>query len=234
MRLASFPRAWLVATLALSACATKMRATLPISDLVALKPDPSVYQVLHAGDEVEVRFDSAPELNIKLLIRPDGTIKLPLSDTLDAAGRTPEDVEREIELVYGAELRSPNATVVVIGFGGRMAHIGGEVVRPGPLVLGAPRTLLEALITVGGLRDSAHHEQVLLVRTLEDGKRRVFELDLTEVIDGYALQSDVFLQPTDIVYVPRSPISEVNLWVDQYIRKNLPFDVTVRPDLGVD
>lgn len=221
------------AALACAACATK-RNTLPVSELASLTPDPSVFQVLRPGDELDVRFDAAPGLDVKLLIRPDGTIKLPLTDTVVAAGRTPDEVEREIEAQYGTELRDPNATLIVTGFAGRVVHVGGEVTRPGPQVLAGPRTLLEAVIAAGGMRETAHTKQVLLVRTLRSGERRVFELDLSAVINGFALPSDVTLQPTDVVFVPRSPISEVNLWVDQYIKKNLPFDVSIRPDIGVE
>ena len=36
------------------------------------------------------------------------------------------------------------------------------------------------------------------------------------------MSQDIVLRPFDIVYVPKSPIANVNVWVDQYVRKNLP------------
>jgi len=216
----------------LAACTTTPRATLPITDLLELREDPLAYQVLYPGDEIEVRFEAAPELSVTLPVRPDGTIKLPLSRTLRAAGRTPEELELEVEAQYGKELRNPQATVLVQGFDGRRVHVGGEVERPGPQVLSGPVTLLEAVIAAGGPRESAYLAQVLLVRGAGLGERRVYELNLRDVIDGHALPSDIVLQPTDVVYLPRSPIAEVNVWVDQYIRRNLPFAVAVRPGVG--
>jgi len=32
----------------------------------------------------------------------------------------------------------------------------------------------------------------------------------------------VTLRPYDIVYVPKSAIANINTWIDQYIRRNIP------------
>jgi len=40
---------------------------------------------------------------------------------------------------------------------------------------------------------------------------------------GQDMTNDINLMPYDMVYVPKSPIGEVDKWVDQYIRKMLPF-----------
>jgi hypothetical protein len=36
------------------------------------------------------------------------------------------------------------------------------------------------------------------------------------------MSQNIYLMPSDIVYVPRSAIGEVNKFVDVYIRRNLP------------
>jgi hypothetical protein len=54
-----------------------------------------------------------------------------------------------------------------------------------------------------------------------------------KVIDGTDVSQDIALKPFDIVYVPKSPIANVNVWVDQYIRRNIPistgFGYTLNP-----
>jgi polysaccharide export outer membrane protein len=50
----------------------------------------------------------------------------------------------------------------------------------------------------------------------------VTTLNVGKVIDGTDMSQDIFLMPLDIVYVPKSPIANINQWVDQYIRKNIP------------
>ena len=48
------------------------------------------------------------------------------------------------------------------------------------------------------------------------------QVNLDKAIDGTDMSQDIALRPFDIVYVPKSAIANVNVWVDQYIRKNLP------------
>jgi hypothetical protein len=48
------------------------------------------------------------------------------------------------------------------------------------------------------------------------------KLDLDDVLTGKDFGQDVGLVPFDVVYVPRSPIADINLWVHQYIRANIP------------
>ncbi len=48
-------------------------------------------------------------------------------------------------------------------------------------------------------------------------------VDLEESINGETTTGDIALQPSDIVYVPKSAIANVNLFVNQYIKGVLMF-----------
>ncbi len=48
-------------------------------------------------------------------------------------------------------------------------------------------------------------------------------MDLEESIDGETTVQDIPLQALDVVYVPKSAIANVNLFVNQYIRGVLMF-----------
>jgi hypothetical protein len=41
------------------------------------------------------------------------------------------------------------------------------------------------------------------------------------------VDKDVELAPSDIIYVPRKHVSNLNLFVEQYIENNLPFNVSL-------
>jgi hypothetical protein len=47
---------------------------------------------------------------------------------------------------------------------------------------------------------------------------------------------NVPLHRFDVVYVPKSSVAEVNLWIDQYINRNIPFtrnfSYTINRDSG--
>jgi hypothetical protein len=51
----------------------------------------------------------------------------------------------------------------------------------------------------------------------------VLPVDLAAAMAGVEGARDITLQPYDVVVVPRSGIASLNLWVDQYIRRVLPF-----------
>lgn len=194
---------------------------------------PTLYEELWPGDTFEVKFRRTPELDSTVTVSPNGYVQIPLVGSIRASGKTPTDLEVDIERLCQAELRNPEATVMMTGFEGRAVHVGGEVKDPGRLVLSGPTTPLEALIQAGGALETANMERVLLVRRFDNGGRRVFALNLEATIAGSEQAGHLRLVPSDVLLVPRSGIANMNLWVDQYIRQNLPFNVAIRPDIGV-
>ncbi|QDV05197.1 Polysaccharide biosynthesis/export protein [Planctomycetes bacterium Poly30] len=194
---------------------------------------PTLYEELWPGDTFDVKFRRTPELDSTVTVGPDGFVQLPLAGRIRASGRTPADLEVDIERLCQAEIKDPEASVLMTGFEGRAVHVGGEVKDPGRFVLTGPTTPLEALIQAGGTLESAALDNVLLVRAFENGGRRVFALDLKATIAGRDQTGHLRLVPSDLLLVPRSGIANVNVWVDQYIRKNLPFNILIRPDAGV-
>ena len=78
-----------------------------------------------------------------------------------------------------------------------------------------------AIFQAGGFRKTAQTTNVVILR---DGDRRnaeVIEVDLKRVLTEAV--ADLVLEPFDVVFVPRSKIARVNLFVEQYIKRMLPF-----------
>jgi protein involved in polysaccharide export with SLBB domain len=48
-------------------------------------------------------------------------------------------------------------------------------------------------------------------------------VDLRDFVNLGTTNADMPLVPGDIVFVPRNGISEVDLWIDQFINRFLPF-----------
>lgn len=86
-------------------------------------------------------------------------------------------------------------------------------------------TVLHAIAQAHGFRETARVNEVILIRRGADNKPIVTTLNLEKARDGSDTSQDVLLMPYDIVFVPRSPIANVDLWVDQYIRRLLPFSL---------
>lgn len=205
----------------LLACAGTLNPpTLPLDTSIRGVPAPQRVQ-LAPGDEVEIKFYYTPELNERQTIRPDGKITLQLVNDVEAKGRTPEELKTEIETLYKPFLKEPAVSVIVRTLAEQHVFIGGEVRTPGTLPLGGNTTLLQAIMQAGGfIKESAKLSNVIVMRQTE-GKWYAGTFDLRKVVKGR--ESDSFyLEPMDIVYVPRTRINKVNQWVDQYINRMIP------------
>ncbi len=213
-----------VVLLILSGCSTSTPVMAPrfIDDPL---PDPEwrAYRI-QIDDSLDIRFWGDSELDQSVSVRPDGMISLPYVDDVRAEGLTPVELDAELTRRYGTELRSPELTVIVTGAGGQQIYIGGEVGGRGTLQLTQNMTLFQAIQEAGGLSTSSRRSQVLLIRTLPDGERIARSVDMRPILSGLDPSRDVPLQGKDIIYVPRTKITNVNLWIDQYINSIIPLD----------
>lgn len=211
---------------ALAACAGH-QVSDPTSFEIYLREPPSepAKYVIQPGDQLEVRFLHAPEQNVLLQVRPDGFISLPLAHEVRAAGRTPEDVRQEITRAWEREYRAPEVAVILRSATAYKIHVGGQVKSPGVFELAGERSVLQAIFEAGSFLPTATLGNVLVIRPEGANRFAVIPLDLTAVLDGSDTRQNIALRPYDAVYVPSSAIADINQWVDQYIRRNIPFSL---------
>ncbi|HVQ25230.1 MAG TPA: hypothetical protein VMV01_08630, partial [Planctomycetota bacterium] len=111
----------------------------------------------------------------------------------------------------------------------RTIYVMGEVRHPGPLTLSPDRrmTMLEALAAAEGPRkETAYLAQLLLVRwNASTGQQISWVMDASE--EYWTGAVPLYLQPYDIVFIPNTPIDDVDIWVDNYIRRIIPFPYVV-------
>jgi polysaccharide export outer membrane protein len=179
------------------------------------------------GDELALRFYYVPELNTIATVRSDGRIALPLVGELVVQGMTLGELTTRIVDQISPMVKRPELAINVQGTGSQRVFVGGEVTRPGVQPLLGPLTVSQAVMVAEGLKESAGAANVLLIRQGKDNERTVINVDLAAALEGRAASQDPVLQPYDVVVVPRSGIANVNLWVDQYLRRNLPISLGV-------
>ena len=181
---------------------------------------------LGPGDDVEIKFYYAPELNNQQRIRPDGTVNMQLVGDVKAAGLTPVEFTDQLRKLYGDKLRYPEIQVIVRQSYASRVLVGGQVTKPGALDMAGPMTLMEAIIMSGGfINGLSNAEQVIVMREDSTGKRTGYAVNLNGAIKGEAYEPFT-LQAGDIVYVPTTTIADVNLFIEQYING-------VVPDIGL-
>ncbi len=203
-------------------CGPVVKDPAPLSELVDAEVTHSEAQYqIQPGDQLDIRFYLTPQLDESVTVRPDGRISLPLVNEVIAAGLSPNQLRTLLVENYASELKTPEITVIVRSFAGQQVFVDGEVNGGGTVPLTTPTTVLQAIFTVGGFTDRAQVSEVVLIRRGPNREPLVSVLNIKKALDGSDMSQDIRLLPFDMVYVPKKPIVHVNIWIDQYIRRNL-------------
>ena len=206
-----------------ASCSAPSTAFKTSADLALMSGSNREYR-LQVGDEIQLKFYLSPELDQEVIVRPDGRISLQLLDDVAAVGLTPMELDRIVTEGYRTELRNPEITVIVKRLAAKV-YVGGEVRQPRFVAHTGSLTVLQAVFEAGGFTDTAEPSSVILLRRLNDDKGFAAKLDLKKVMSAEA--EDIALMPSDIIFIPKSTIAEVNLFVEQYITKLIPIPFSV-------
>ncbi len=151
----------------------------------------------------------------ELTVRPDGRITIyPVGDVV-AAGLTPMELQKSITSLLSADFRSPRVTIELVAAAGNMVHVLGRVEHPGPVPAGPFFTVTQAIAGVGGFKDDAARNSVIVIHRDGAHSVSVARLHLDRVLKGEEFV-DFPLSRFDIVYVPRSSIGNLNLFITQF------------------
>ncbi len=220
--------AWLVIALLAGGCASRRvepptgGPALPLGGFAPVNSvQPGEFRV-GVGDTLRVRFLFHDELDSEPEVRRDGHITITGLGDFQAYGLSTRELEQDIYRRASLTYRNPQVGVVVTKQSIHRAYIGGEVSKPGYVDLRPGMTALRAIFMSGGFRDTAKIDNVLHVRWADDGSYSAEVVDLKEVLETGDVRGDVMLTANDLVFVPKTPIANANLWVKQYIIDLIP------------
>lgn len=186
----------------LTACAGPS-ANLPPAPVLAAMDNYSY--VVGPGDTLNIIVARNPELSMSVPVRPDGKISAPLVDELLAQGKTSVQLARELEEQLKKYVRDPLVTIIVTNFVGSYSdqvRVVGEAARPQFLPYRQKMTLLDVMISVGGLTDFAAGNNATILRTSEGNKQ--YSVRLKDLIKGGDISANVEVRPGDILIIPQS------------------------------
>ena len=139
-------------------------------------------------------------------MRPDGKLTTRLIEDLQASGKTPSDLGRELEEKYKEFVYQPAVTVTVSDFVGN-ANQQVKVVGGGPAPRTVPykknMTLLDVMIETGGIGENADGNRSVLVRK-EGEKSKSYGVRLDDLLTNADISANVVMRPGDIVMIPES------------------------------
>ena len=159
------------------------------------------------GDTLSVFVYQSPQLSVgDLQVRPDGRISLPLIPDIQAAGKTPTALSKDIEQRLTEFVKQPNVSVMVRGFQGplnRQVRVIGEATEPVALPYRDGMTLLDVMIATKGLTRYAAGNSAVLVRDAS-GRRESIKVRLSDLIRDGDIDQNVAMLPGDTLIIPQA------------------------------
>ena len=162
--------------------------------------------IIGPGDNINIFVWGNADLSATVPVRPDGKITTPLVEDVQASGKTPSQLARDMEKKLARYIRNPVVTVIVTGFVGRyneQVRIIGAAAKPQALTYRENMTLLDVMIAVGGLTDYASGNSARLFRRI-DGKQKQYALRIDDLLNGGDISANVDILPGDIIIIPES------------------------------
>lgn len=158
--------------------------------------------VIGNDDVLAISVWKEPELTKSIPVRSDGKISLPLVGEMEAAGKTPLQLEQNIREKLTNFISSPEVTVIVQQVNSRKYNVLGEVSKPGSYPLTASTTIMDAIATAGGFRDFAKKSGVYVLRKTADGREGRLKFNYKDFIKGKDVAQNIKLEPNDTIIVP--------------------------------
>jgi polysaccharide export outer membrane protein len=196
---------WLIMAaglLLLGGCAT---APAVPKDMTAATPSAERY-IIGPGDSLQIYVRDNPSLSTAVPVRPDGGISITLVQSIQAAGKTPEELASDLEKTLSQYVRSPLVTVIVKSFVGtysQQVRVVGQAAKPMALTYRSGMTLLDVMIDVGGLTKFAAGNKAKVIRHLPDGSEKTIPARLEDLMNG-DIQYNMTMRPGDILIIPQS------------------------------
>ena len=158
------------------------------------------------GDTLNVFVWGDQELTTDVVVRPDGLITTPLVEDLQASGKTPTELARNLEARLSKFVKNPKVTVSVRQFVGRyteQVRVVGQASQPQSLPFREGMTLLDVIIEVGGLTEFASGNSATIVRKI-DGKTTQYRVRLDDLIRDGDISANVRMMPGDVLIIPET------------------------------
>jgi polysaccharide biosynthesis/export protein len=193
-------------SLILAVCATILAGcagSLPNAPAQASSPD--YKYIIGPGDNLNIIVWRNPELSGNIPVRPDGRITTPLVEDMVALGKNPTQLAREIETALKKYIQDPVVTVVVQNFGSvtsEQVRVIGQAARPAALPYRQGMSLLDVMISVGGLTEFASGNRAVLIRASEGNKS--YNIRLRDLMKRGDVTANVQLLPGDVIIIPES------------------------------
>ncbi len=169
--------------------------------------------VIGSGDVLEFKFFKNPEYNEKVRVRPDGIITLQHVGEIKVVGKSPAEITEMVRAAYAEILVDPEVTMFVREFSGNFCYVMGEVEIPGQYEVVKGMSIMRAIASAGGAKRSGKMNSVILIRGDQNRNTEISRVNLNISSLAKKEGNDMRVEAYDIIYVPRTFISNLDAFV---------------------
>ena len=158
-------------------------------------------------DLLEVSVFLNQDLRREVRVNTGGQISLPLVGSIQAGGKTVQELEAELSAAYGKSyLQNPQINVFIKEFTSQRVTLEGNIAKPGIYPITGKTSLLQAIAIGGGMERIASESSVVVFRVVK-GQRMAAVFDITQIRSGEAPDPEIF--GDDIVVVDKSKVKSM-------------------------
>ncbi len=185
------------------------------------------------GDVLSVYVYRQADMSVKVRVDADGYVRFPVAGRVKVADKNPDDIEKTLARALSRQgFANPEVVVTVESFVPRKIFVLGEVVgsdNATEIPEGGEVTALQAISMNGGLTEKADIANIVVRRTMPDGKTAILPVPAQDILAGKQV-ADIQLKPYDTVVVPKqqaiSVLGTVKKAGEFYTTPNNPLTVS--------
>lgn len=154
-------------------------------------------------DVIYVDVFNVDELSRELQVDSSGRISIPLIGSIDAGGKTREELASQIaDALRDRYVRDPFVTVNIRSSVSQVVTVEGQIVEPGLYPVTNQMTLMRAIASAKGLSEYAKLDDVVILRTV-NGRKMAGLYNLAAIRRGIYPDPPIFAN--DLITVGDSP-----------------------------
>jgi polysaccharide export outer membrane protein len=168
---------------------------------------------LGIGDRLSFRILEDEDDPKPLFVTDSGDIEVPYIGRVPAVNKTCRQLAAEIKTSLEKDYYYQATVIIAVDLMARTAakspgrvYLVGAVRLPGPVELPGDEvlTLSRAILRGGGFTDYADRRHVKVTRkdTSNKEEKKTFVVDVGEIFDKGKIESDLVLEPGDLIFVP--------------------------------
>lgn len=167
--------------------------------------EPVEQYLIGPSDVLRVVVWRNEDLSVQVPVRPDGRISVPLVGDVEASGKAPEALAKDIEAGLDEYIRQPQVSVIVSQMGSHefshRVRVTGAVSQPASQPYREGMTVMDVILGAGGANEFANLDSATLYREL-DNEVIAIPVDLDAILNNGNIETNYRLVPGDIITVP--------------------------------